>query len=148
MGETCCQNTTLLTGNARIVFHFAVQPAESQSLWLPGKTPSLLKHFLLVTIYKFRTSTFCNKANSSCTLPVKDTAWQSLLSACSQSFSFTVSLSSQTGDNSVNWWQRAFERISFTHANPIAPLTNSLWLHPSRAMEKPFGRRDQNQSKT
>lgn len=111
-----------LTGNERIVFHFAVHSAESQSLWLPAKPPSLLEHILSVTIYKLRTRTCCNKAISCCTHIVKDLMQQSLLSACSQHFSFTVSSSSDTSD-SVSWWPRVFERISFKDTDPIAPLT-------------------------
>lgn len=109
-------------GSKRIVFHFAVHSAESQSFSLPGKLPSLLQHFLLVTINKFKILIRCNKVISSCTLPVRDLVQQSLLSAHSHSFSLTVSPSSDPGGCSVSWWQRVFERIYLTHTNPIAPL--------------------------
>lgn len=113
---------TPLMGSKRIVFHFAVHSAESQSFRLPGKLPSLLQHFLLVTINKFKILICCNKVISSCTLPVRDLVQQSLLSAHSHSFSLTASPSSDPGGCSVSWWQRVFERIYLTHTNPIAPL--------------------------
>lgn len=122
VSETCCQKPTPLMGSKRIVFHFAVHSAESQSFRLPGKLPSLLQHFLLVTINKFKILICCNKVISSCTLPVRDLVQQSLLSAHSHSFSLTASPSSDPGGCSVSWWQRVFERIYLTHTNPIAPL--------------------------
>lgn len=121
VSETHCQKPTPLMGSKRIVFRFAVRLAESQSFRLPGKLPSLLQHFLMVTINKFRILICCNKVISSCILPVRDLVQQSLLFAPSHSLSLTVSPWSDPGDCSVSWWQREFERIYLTRTNPIAP---------------------------
>lgn len=125
VSETCCQNPTPLMGSKKIVFHFGVHSAETQSFRLPGKLPPLLQHFLAVTINKFRILICCNKVIPSFTLLIRVLVQQSLLSVCSQSFSLTVSPWSDPGDCAVSWWQWVFETIYLTHMLLVTAM-NSL----------------------